>query len=91
MESNKTKVLSNRIFQHVNFIGTKITWSFNVEGDKVNIKAGWLGINTVNSTVDVEYISENKFIGKGFIKQKFSLEGNNIKTGSTYLKEIIEK
>ena len=48
MESNNTTVLSNRIFQHVNFIGTKITWSFNVEGDKVNIKAGWLGINTIN-------------------------------------------
>ena len=88
METNNTSMLSNRIFQHKNFVGSKVTWTFNENGDKVNIKGGWLGINTVNSTVEVESLGDGKFVGKGFIKQNFSLEGNRIKSGPTYLDEI---
>ena len=91
MEASDTKILSNRTFQHINFVGAKITWTFNDNGDKVNIKGGWLGINTVNSTVEVESLGDGKFIGKGFIKQKFSLEGNRITSGPTYLDEINSK
>ena len=88
MEANNTKILSNRIFQHKNFVGSKVTWTFNENGDKVNIKAGWLGINTVNSTVEIESLGDGKFVGKGFIKQKFSLEGKRIKSGLSCLDEI---
>ena len=88
METNNTAMLSNRIFQHKNFVGAKVTWTFNENGDKVNIKGGWLWINTVNSTVEVESLGDGKFVGKGFIKQNFSLEGNRIKSGPTYLDEI---
>ena len=52
------------------------------------LKGGWLGINTINSTVEVENLGDGKFVGKGFIKQKFSLEGKRIKSGPTYLDEI---
>lgn len=83
-----TKILSNRIFQNTNLVGAKTTWTFNETGDKVNIKAGWLGINTVNSTVEIEGLGDGKFVGKGFISQKFSLEGNRIKSGLVYLDEI---
>ena len=88
MEVNNAEILSNRTFQHKNFVGTKVTWTFNDNGDKVNIKGGWLGINTVNSTVEVENLGDGKFVAKGFIKQKFSLEGYRIKSGPTYLDEI---
>ena len=40
MEVNNTAMLSNRTFQHKNFVGTKVTWTFNENGDKVNIKGG---------------------------------------------------
>lgn len=85
---NNTRVLSNRTFQHKNFIGTTITWKFNNDGSEVNIKGGWLGINTVNSNIKVESVGHGKFIGKSFIPQKFSIEENRIKSGTVYLNEI---
>tara|TARA_B100001758_G_C18323944_1_gene564806 strand:- start:356 stop:622 length:267 start_codon:yes stop_codon:yes gene_type:complete len=84
------KALANRKFQHKNFVGSKATWTFNNDGSKVNIKAGWLGINTVNSNIDVESKGDGKYVGKGFISQKFSLEGSNIKSGPVILTEIFE-
>ncbi|MEJ6491268.1 MAG: hypothetical protein QNL60_02265 [Flavobacteriales bacterium] len=84
------KVLANRKFQHKNFVGSKTTWTFNEDGSKVNVKAGWLGINTVNSTINVESKGDGKYVGKGFISQKFSLEGNHIKSGVVALTEIFE-
>ena len=88
---NKTDgltILANRKFQHKNFVGAKTTWEFNADGSKVNIKAGWLGINTVNSTINVEGLGDGKFVGKGFISQKFTIEGNQIKSGPAILDEI---
>lgn len=90
MENNNLEVLANRTFQHINFVGSKTTWKFNDDGSKVNVKAGWLGINTVNSTINVESLGDGKFRGKGFISQKFSVEGNRIKSGPVYLTEIVE-
>jgi hypothetical protein len=90
MENNDLKVLANRKFQHTNFIGSKTTWIFNEEGNKVNVKAGWLGINTINSTIEVESLGDGKFVGKGFISQKFSLQGNRIISGPVALTEIFE-
>ena len=90
MDSYNLKVLANRKFQHSNFVGSKTTWIFNEDGSKVNVKAGWLGINTVNSTINIESLGEGKFVGKGFIPQKFSIEGNRIKTGPVTLIEIFE-
>jgi hypothetical protein len=89
MDSNH-KLLANRKFQHTNSVGSKTTWSFNADGSKVNIKAGWLGINTVNSTINVESLGDGKYVGKGFISQKFSLDGNRIKSGPVLLTEIFE-
>jgi hypothetical protein len=89
MDSN-LKLLANRKFQHTNFVGSKTTWSFNEDGSKVNVKAGWLGINTVNSTINVESLGDGKYVGKGFISQKFSLDGNRIKSGPVLLTEIFE-
>tara|TARA_B110000211_G_C13925261_1_gene484633 strand:+ start:44 stop:850 length:807 start_codon:yes stop_codon:yes gene_type:complete len=83
-----TEILSNRTFQHKNFMGTKATWKFNENGNEVNVKAGWLGINTVNSTIKVESLGDGKFVGKSFMSQKFSLEGNRIKSGIGYLNEV---
>ena len=40
MEANNATILSNRTFQHKNFVGAKVTWTFNENGDKVNIKGG---------------------------------------------------
>lgn len=88
---NKTDglaILANRKFQNTNFIGAKTTWEFNADGSKVNIKAGWLGINTVNSTINVESLGDGTFVGKGFISQKFTIEGNQIKSGPAILDEI---
>jgi hypothetical protein len=90
MENNNLNILAKRKFQHSNFVGSKTTWTFNEDGSKVNVKAGWLGINTINSTIDVESLGDGKFLGKGFISQKFSIEGNRIKTGPVYLLEIFE-
>ena len=90
MENNNLNILAKRKFQHSNFVGSKTTWTFNEDGSKVNVKAGWLGINTFNSTIDVESLGDGKFLGKGFISQKFSIEGNRIKTGPVYLLEIFE-
>ena len=84
------KLLANRKFQHKNFVGTKTTWTFNEDGSKVNVKAGWLGINTVNSTINVESLGDGNYVGKSFISQKFSLEGNRIKSGPVFLSEIFE-
>ena len=83
-----TEILSNRTFQYKNFMGTKATWKFNENGNEVNVKAGWLGINTVNSTIKVESLGDGKFVAKSFMSQKFSLEGNRIKSGHVYLDEI---
>jgi len=90
MEKTKDSVemLANRKFQHKSFVGAKTTWEFNADGSKVNIKAGWLGINTVNSTISVESLGDGKFVGKGFISQKFTIEGNRIKSGPAILDEI---
>lgn len=90
MENNNLNILAKRKFQHSNFVGSKTTWTFNEDGSKVNVKAGWLGINTINSTIDIESLGDGKFLGKGFISQKFSIEGNRIKTGPVYLLEIFE-
>lgn len=90
MENNNLNILAKRKFQHSNFVGSKTTWTFNEDGSKVNVKAGWLGVNTINSTIDVESLGDGKFLGKGFISQKFSIEGNRIKTGPVYLLEIFE-
>ena len=90
MENNNLNILAKRKFQHSNFVGSKTTWTFNEDGSKVNVKAGWLGINTINSTIDVESLGDGKFLGKGFISQKFSIDGNRIKTGPVYLLEIFE-
>lgn len=90
MDNNNLKVLANRKFQHTNFVGSKTTWTFNEDGSKVNVKAGWLGINTVNTTIDVESMGDGKYKGKGFISQKFTLEGNRIKSGPVTLAEIFE-
>ena len=46
------------------------------------------GINTVNSTIDVESIGDGVFKGKGIISQKFKLENNSIRSGAVILKEI---
>ena len=86
--NEEENILANRKFQHKNFIGAKVTWKFNEDGTKVNVKAGWLGINTVNSTISIEKLGEGKFVGKGLISQKFTIEGSQIKTGSVILNEI---
>lgn len=88
MENNNLRLLANRKFQHVNFVGSKTLWSFNEKGDKVNVKAGWLGINTVNSTIDVECLGDGKFVGRGFISQRFTLKGNTIISGPVVLVEV---
>ncbi len=90
MDNNNLKVLANRKFQQKNFVGAKTTWAFNEDGSTVNVKAGWLGINTVNSTINVESLGDGKFVGKGFMSQKFSIEGNRIKSGPAYLTEIFD-
>ena len=88
MDTEQTNILSNRVFQHTNFMGSKTTWTFNELGDKVNIKAGWLGINTVNSTIGIESLGGGKYVSKNFMKQKFTLDGNKIKSGPVVLNEI---
>ena len=90
MEKTKdiVEMLANRKFQHKSFVGAKTTWEFNADGSKVNIKAGWLGINTVNSTISVESLGNGEFIGKGLISQKFTIEDSAIKIGYLFLNEI---
>jgi len=88
MDTEQTNILSNRVFQHKNFVGSKTTWTFNEAGNKVNIKAGWLGINTINSTIGIESLGGGRFITQNFMKQKFTIEGNKIKSGPVILKEI---
>tara|TARA_Y100000589_G_C26937401_1_gene540908 strand:- start:200 stop:784 length:585 start_codon:yes stop_codon:yes gene_type:complete len=84
--------LANREFQHKNFIGTKTNWKFNQDGRKVNIRSGWLGINTVNATCNIESLGDGVFIGKGLINVKFTVEENRIKlrslVGPVVLNEI---
>ena len=79
-DDKNLKVLANRKFQNqVLFNISRITWTFNENGSKVNVKATWFAvINIVNSTANVESLGEGKFVGKGFVSQKFSLEGNRI-------------
>tara|TARA_B100001250_G_C19334349_1_gene586127 strand:+ start:243 stop:515 length:273 start_codon:yes stop_codon:yes gene_type:complete len=88
MKKDNVEILANRKFQHTNFLGSTTTWEFNAEGNKVNVKAGWLGINTVNSTISVESLGDGNFIGKGFVSQKFTIDGNRIKSGPVILDEI---
>ena len=86
--SQGTDILANRKFEHKNFVGAKTTWEFNSDGSKVKVKAGMFGINTVNSTIDVEIIGDGVFKGKGIISQKFKLENNSIRSGAVVLKEV---
>ena len=82
MDTEQTNILSNRVFQHTNFMGSITTWIFYNLGDKVNIKAGWLGINTVNSTVGIESLGGGKYISKNFKKQKFTPDKTKLHTST---------
>lgn len=77
---------ANRKFQNVNPAGAKITWVFNEDASKVQIKGGMFGINTVNSTISIESLGYGKF--KGSNGSVFTIEGNRIKSGHVYLNEI---
>ena len=77
---------ANRKFQNVNFVGAKITWDFNEDASKVQIKGGMFGINTINSTIPIESLGYGKF--KGNNGSVFTVEGNRIKSGNVYLNEI---
>ena len=88
MENNNLKVLANRKFQHKQFLGATTQWIFNEDGSKVNLKGGMFGFFWINTNYEIESLGEGKFVGKGLISQKFSLEGNRIKSGPVYLNEI---
>ena len=77
---------ANRKFQNVNPAGAKITWVFNEDATKVEIKGGMFGINTVNSSISIESLGYGKF--KGANGSVFTVEGNRIKSGHVYLNEI---
>ena len=79
------ELLSNRKFQFKFFIGSKITWTFNNDGDVVNIKAGWLGINTVNSDIKIESLGNGNFRGRNY---NFSLKKDCIVVSGKVLKEL---
>ena len=87
MELNNTQFLSNRMFQF-NFIVTKVTWTFNESGNEVNIKGGLLDVDIINSNIGVKSLGGGEYIAMNFIKQKFVLYGNKIKTGPVTLDEI---
>jgi len=78
---------ANRRFQNVNPVGAKITWVFNEDATKVEIKGGMFGINTVNSSITIESLGYGKF--KGTNGSVFTVEGNRIKSGHVYLNEIL--
>ena len=77
---------ANRKFQNINPAGAKITWIFNEDASKVQIKGGMFGINTVNSTISIESLGYGKF--KGSNGSVFTVEGNRIKSGHMYINEI---
>ena len=77
---------ANRIFQNVNSVGAKVTWVFNEDASKVQIKGGMFGIHTVNSSISIESLGYGKF--KGSNGSVFTVEGNRIKSGHVYLNEI---
>ena len=82
-------ILANRTFQHKNFIGAKTTWNFNEKGNKVTIKAGMFGINTVNTTISFEDLGERRYKAKGLLgAQIFKLKDDCIITGPVVLNEI---
>jgi hypothetical protein len=84
-ENNFTSPASRK-FQNVNPMGAKITWIFNEDASKVQIKGGMFGINTVNSTISIESLGYGKF--KGSNGSVFTIEGNRIKSGHVYLDEV---
>ncbi len=77
---------ANRTFQNVTSAGAKITWIFNEDASKVQIKGGMFGINTINSTISIESLGYGKF--KGSNGSVFTVESNRIKSGHVYLNEI---
>ena len=77
---------ANRTFQNVNSIGTKVTWIFNEDASKVQIKGGMFGINTINSTISIESLGYGKF--KSSNGRLFTVESNRIKSGHMYINEI---
>lgn len=85
-EENNFTSPANRKFQNVNPAGAKITWIFNEDASKVQIKGGMFGINTVNSTISIESLGYGKY--KGSNGSVFTIEGNRIKSGHVYLNEI---
>jgi hypothetical protein len=87
-EENNFISPANRKFQNINSSGTKITWIFNNDGTKVQIKGGMLGINTINSTLSVQSLGFGRF--KSSNGQIFSIERNRIKSGHVYLNEIFD-
>ena len=90
-KKDSVEILANRKFQHTNSAGSKTTWEFNEDGSKVNIKAGWLGINTVNSTISVESLGDGKFVGKGVFPTTFTIEGTKIQSGPVILNVILDE
>jgi hypothetical protein len=87
-DENNYQSLANRKFQNINPIGAKITWTFNEDGSKVQVKGGMIGLNTINSTISIQSLGFGKF--KGSNGSVFSLEGNRIKSGPVYLNEVFE-
>lgn len=87
-EENNFISPANRKFQNVNSAGAKITWTFNENATKVQIKGGFMGINSINSTINIESLGFGRF--KGDNGQVFIVEGNIIKSGNVILKEISE-
>jgi hypothetical protein len=77
---------ANRKFQNVNPMGAKITWIFNEDASKVQIKGGMFGINTINSTISIESLGYGKFRGNN--GSMFTIESNRIKSGHVYLDEV---
>jgi hypothetical protein len=77
---------ANRKFLNVNSAGAKMTWIFNEDASKVQIKGGMFGINTINSTISIESLGYGKF--KGSNGSVFTVEANRIKSGHVYLNEI---
>lgn len=77
---------ASRKFQNVNPLGAKITWVFNEDASKVQIKGGMFGINTINSTISIESLGFGKY--KGSNGSVFTVEVNRIKSGHVYLNEI---
>jgi hypothetical protein len=85
---NNYQSLANRRFQNINPMGAKITWTFNEDASKVQVKGGMMGLNTINSTITIQSLGYGKF--KGSNGSVFTLDGNIIKSGPVYLNEIFE-